>query len=131
MIKPYLSLQGDQAQCIGETFPLTLTDTQSTEVLTGYLNRLTSNISTLYNLNKAVASISWANLNINIKTAVLEMAKYNMNSNFIGSTFWTNFLFNNFKLMSSELKSNYTQYNCPECLHSAQLIDSVTTTCDK
>lgn len=131
MIKPYLSLQGSKAQCVSTVFPLTLTDTQSNTVLTGYLSRLTSNISTLYNANKASFSLLWADLNINIKTAVLEMAKYNINSNFIGSTFWTYFLFNNFLMMSNELKANHSTYNCPECLHSAYLIDSVTTRCNK
>jgi hypothetical protein len=101
MIKPYLTLQGSKAQCVSSVFPLTLTDTQSSTVLTGFLSRLTSNISTLYNANKASFSLLWADLNINIKTAVLEMAKYNMNNNFVGSTFWTYFLFNNFLMMSN------------------------------
>lgn len=59
------------------------------------------------------------------------MAKYNMNENFVGGTFWNNFLFNNWVAMSSELKSNNSQSTCPECLHSAYLIDSVTTRCNK
>lgn len=54
-----------------------------------------------------------------------------MNLNFLASTFWSNFLFNNWATMSSELKSNNSQSTCPECLHSAYLIDSVTTRCNK
>ncbi len=59
------------------------------------------------------------------------MAKYNMNKDFLGSSFWNNFLFNNWADMSSELKAEHSSTGCPECLHSAYLIDSVTTTCNK
>jgi hypothetical protein len=59
------------------------------------------------------------------------MAKYNMNTNFVSSSFWTAYLLNNFTPMSTELKTSYTQLNCRECLHSAYLIDSVTSTCNK
>jgi len=131
MIKPYLNLQGSKAQCVSKIFPLVLTDTQSNEVLVGYLNRLVSNLSTTYNTNKFIASLVWSNVNINIKTAVLEMAKYNMDNNFLGSTLWTNYLFNTFATMSIELKTNNTLSSCPECIHSAYLIDSVTSTCNK
>jgi len=100
MIKPYLGSQGSKAQCVSSVFPLTLTDTQSNTVLTGYLNYKTSNIQTTYITNKANFSLLWADLNINIKTAVLEMAKFYMNTNFYAGTFWSNFLFNNWALMS-------------------------------
>jgi hypothetical protein len=100
-IKPYLGLTGSSAQCVSSVFPLQLTDAQSVTMMNGYLNRVTANLSTIYNANRASYALTWANLNINIKTAVLEMAKYNMNQNFLGGTFWNNFLFNNWALMSS------------------------------
>lgn len=130
-IKPYLGLSASSAQCVSKVFPLQLTDVQSVTLLTGYLNRLVANLSTIYNANKLSSAPTWANLNINIKTAVLEMAKYNMNVNYLASTFWNNFLFNNWVDMSNELKANNSQNTCPECLHSAYLIDSVTTRCNK
>jgi hypothetical protein len=130
-VKPYLGLSGASAQCVSNVFPLQLTDTQSSTLLTGYLNRLVFNLSTIYNANKVSYAPAWASLNINIKTAVVEMAKYNINQNFIGGSFWNSFLFNNWVAMSSELKSNDSQSACPECLHSAYLIDSVTTRCNK
>jgi hypothetical protein len=61
----------------------------------------------------------------------LEIAKMNMNNNFLGSNFWTNFQFNNWVFMSKELKNNYVNDKCIECLRSAYLIDSVTTRCNK
>lgn len=130
-IKPYLGLTGSSAQCVSSIFPLQLTDAQSITLLTGYLNRVVSNLSTIYNANRISSAPTWANLNINIKTAVVEMAKYNMNQNFLGGSFWKNFLFNNWAAMSSELKGNNVQNSCPECLHSSYLIDSVTTRCNK
>ena len=100
-VKPYLGLNSSAAQCVSSVFPLNLTDTQSTTLLSGFLNRITANLSALYNANKASYAPTWASLNINIKTAVVEMAKYNMNGNFIAGTFWKNFLFNNWALMST------------------------------
>lgn len=130
-IKPYLGLTGSSAQCVSSVFPLQITDAQSVTLLTGYLNRVVANLSTLYNANRISSAATWANLNINIKTAVVEMAKYSMNQNFLGGTFWKNFLFNNWAAMSSELKASDANNSCPECLHSAYLIDSVTTRCNK
>jgi hypothetical protein len=130
-IKPYLGLSGSTAQCVSNVFPLQLDDTQSVTLLKGYLDRVVANLSIIYNANKISTAPTWANLNINIKTAVVEMAKYNMNQNFLGGTFWNSFLFNNWVSMSSELKTNNSQNGCPECLHSAYLIDSVTTRCNK
>lgn len=70
-IKPYLGLSPSTAQCVSNVFPLQLTDTQSTTMMTGYLNRLTANLSSIYNAKRASYAPTWANLNINIKTAVL------------------------------------------------------------
>jgi len=70
-IEPYLSGAATNYQCVGSAFPLTLTATESSTVLTGYLNRLTSNLTAYYNANKASYATAWADLNINIKTAVL------------------------------------------------------------
>jgi hypothetical protein len=115
MIKPYLGAQGATVKCISTAFPLILTDAQSNTVMMGFLNRLVANLSTLYGAKKAGTSIAWADININIKTAVIQMAKYNMNTNFAGSSFWTNFLANNWTQMSSELYTNHTNTNftCP------------------
>jgi hypothetical protein len=41
------------------------------------------------------------------------MAKYNMNKNFLGGSFWNNFLFNNWAKMSSELKAEHKSTDCP------------------
>lgn len=54
-----------------------------------------------------------------------------MNTDFIGGSFWSNFQFNNWAQMSSELKDQYTSQACLECLRSAYLIDSVTIRCNK
>ena len=116
---------------MSNVFPLQLTDTQSVTLLNGYLNRLVANLSIIYNANRISSAAAWANLNINIKTAVLEMAKYNMNVNFLAGSFWNNLLFNNWPSMSSELKTSNVNNSCPECLHSSYLIDSVTTRCNK
>ena len=130
-IEPYLGVAGSKVQCVSSIFPLQLSDAESITLLSGYLNRVVTNLSTLYNADKISSAPTWSNLNINIKTAVLEMAKYNMNDNFIGGTFWNSFLFNNWPAMSTELKNNDVNNSCPECLHSAYLIDSVTTRCNK
>lgn len=100
-------------------------------MLTGYLNRLVANLSAVYAATKAAYAKDWADININIKTAVLETAKYYMNTDFTSSTFWTNFQYNNWALMSSELKDTYQNAKCLECLRSAYLIDSVTVRCNK
>jgi hypothetical protein len=130
-IKPYLSGAATNYQCVGSAFPLTLTAAESTTVLTGYLNRLASNLTTYYNANKASYATAWADLNINIKTAVIEMGKYWMNTDYYGGTFWSNFQYNSWAAMSTELKTNYVNNNCLECLRSAYLIDSVTIRCNK
>lgn len=56
---------------MASAFPLTLTAAESTTVLTGYLNRLVTNLTAVYAAGKASYSTVWADLNINIKTAVL------------------------------------------------------------
>ena len=131
LIAPYLGTQGDRAQCLSKYFPLILTDTQSNSVMTGYLARLSTNLSTIYNSNKAASSKVWSSLSINIITSVLEMAKIHMNDNFITTTLWSNFLKNDWKLMSLELKQNYTSNHQLAYLHCGQLIDSATTTYNK
>ncbi len=120
-------------KCVSDAFPLVLTDTQSNNAMIGFLNRLVTNLSNAYGGSKSVLSLAWVDININIKTAVIEMAKYNMNTHFLTSTFWNNFLTNNWSSMSSELYTNHTNtnYSCPECLRSAYLIDSVTIPCNK
>jgi len=100
-LRPYLGLSPSAAICVSNVFPLQLTDSQSVALLNGYLNRLVSNLSTIYNANRITSAPTWSNLNINIKTAVLEMAKYNMNVNFLAGSFWSNFLFNNWPAMSN------------------------------
>jgi len=40
-------------------------------LLSGYLNRVATNLSAIYNADKTLNSKSWANVNINIKTAVI------------------------------------------------------------
>lgn len=101
--------------------------------MVGFLNRLATNLSTFYGASKASQSLAWAEVNINIKTAVIEMVKYNMNTDYLASAFWNNFLANSWSSMSSELYTNHTNtnYTCPECLRSAYLIDSVTIPCNK
>ena len=63
--------QASNYQCVASAFPLTLTAAESTTVLTGYLNRLVTNLTAVYAAGKASYSTVWADLNINIKTAVL------------------------------------------------------------
>lgn len=130
-IKPYLSAPGSTLQCVGTAFPLILTASESNSVLSGFLNRLVTNLTGIYSTNKASYALSWGDININIKTAVLETAKYYMNFDFISGSFWTNFQYNNWALMSSELKDTYQNAKCLECLRSAYLIDSVTVRCNK
>ena len=71
LIKPYLGSYGMGAQCLSSFFPLILTDTQSSSVLSGYLSVLTSNLSSVYTTKKAVSSVSWSNLYMNVITSVL------------------------------------------------------------
>ena len=85
----------------------------------------------LYNNNRANSTSNWTELNINIKTAVIEMAKHYMNEDFTGGTFWNAFLINDWPTMSNNLKSVHSSSACLECLRSAYLIDSVTTRCNK
>ena len=59
------------------------------------------------------------------------MAKHDMNTDFTGSAFWTAFLSNDWTTMSNTLKTTHSTSTCLECLHSAYLIDSVTTRCNK
>jgi hypothetical protein len=70
-VQPYLQAQGSRAQCLSNFFPLTLTDAQSDELMNDYLIRLSSNISTLYNAQKAASSLAWSSLPFNTITAVL------------------------------------------------------------
>ena len=92
-------------QCVSSSFPLILTATESTTFLGGYLGRLVTNLTTTYASGKASYATIWTDLNINIKTAVLQMGKHWMNINYVGSNFWSNFQYNNWVLMSSELKT--------------------------
>ena len=93
--------QASNYQCVSSAFPLTLTAAESTTVLTGFLNRLVTNMTATYAAGKASYATPWADLNINIKTAVIEMGKYWMNTNFLGDNFWSNFQYNNWALMST------------------------------
>lgn len=108
LITPYLGSQGERAQCLSNYFPLVLTDSQSSTVMNGYLARLSSNLSSIYNANKGSSSMVWSALSRNIITAVLEVAKINMNYNFITTNFFQNMLRNDWTAMSQELKQNYT-----------------------
>lgn len=76
-------------------------------MLTGFLNRLVTNLTAVYAANKASYALTWADININIKTAILETAKYYMNAGFTGGPFWSNFQYNNWALMSAQLKTEY------------------------
>ena len=105
---PYLGAEGSRATCLSNFFPLVLTDTQSNTFLTGFLSRLTSNLSTIYTSNKQASSLAWSSLNINIITAILEIAKLQMNNNFVSTQFWSHLLANDWTAMSSDLQLNYT-----------------------
>ena len=131
LITPYLNAAGSRATCLSNFFPLVLTDTQSDTMMNGYLSRLNSNLSTQYDANKAAASVNWANLNINIITAVLELGKLQMNGDFVGTTAWTHLLSNDWPALSSDFMATYSSTNQSEYLHSAYLINSATTTYDK
>ena len=131
LVTPYLGASGSRATCLSNFFPLTLTDAQSSTFLSGYLTRLTANLSTIYNANKAASSVAWSALNINIITSVLEVAKMHMNDNIFTTPFWGYFLSNNWAGMSSDLKANYSSNRQQEYLHCAYLIDSVTTPANK
>ena len=73
---------------------------------------------------------TWANLNINIRTALL--SKLKDDKSLIGDTFfWANVCTNNFEAISEELKGNYSQEDDLLDLHEAYLIDSVTQECNK
>ena len=89
-----------------------MTATESTTVLTGFLDRLANNLTSAYTAGKASYALAWADINVNIKTAILETAKYYMNTDFLGGSFWSNFQYNNWALMSSELKQVYTNSKC-------------------
>lgn len=71
LITPYLGSQGERAKCLSNYFPLILTDSQSSTVMNGYLARLSTNLSSIYNANKGSSSVVWSSLSINIITAVL------------------------------------------------------------
>jgi hypothetical protein len=69
--------------------------------MNGFLSRLSVNLSAIYATKKANTSPSWSSLNINLITPVIQIAKMNMNGNFVGSTFWNNFLTGNYTAMSN------------------------------
>ncbi len=74
-IRPYLNLNGTEGRCGMRIFPLVVTPVESATVLQGYLNYLSGQIETLYNAQKSVALAVWTDLNINVRTAVLEAIK--------------------------------------------------------
>ena len=71
LVTPYLGAEGSRATCLSNFFPLVLTDAQSNTFLTGFLNRLTANLSATYNANKAGTSLPWSSLNMNLITGTL------------------------------------------------------------
>lgn len=128
-IAHYLNLTGLQAFYVLKAFPLTLTDAQTESFFQAYMGDFAFMVSMDYSIKRKIYSQTWANINVNIKTAVLQTAK--MQSDFTTSTFRNNLLRNNFSAMSAELKGNYNLTNGTAWLRSAYLIDSVTSVCNK
>ena len=112
IVQPFLGRHGTSASCLTKYFSLLLTDAQSTQVLSGYLNRQQTNLTTTYNSQKSGSSLTWSALNINIITAVLETAKYYVNANIYSTNFWSYLLSNRFDLMSGELKNISRNTSC-------------------
>ena len=131
LVTPYLNADATRASCLSNFFPLVLTDSQSNTFLTGFLNRLTSNLSTTYNTNKQASSVAWSSFNINLVTAILEVAKLQMNDNFQSTQFWSHLLDNNWSAMISDLQLNYSSTSRVEYLHSSYLVEAATTVYNK
>jgi hypothetical protein len=131
LVTPYLGANGSRATCLSNFFPLILTDTQSDTFMNGFLTRLASNLSALYNANKAGSSLSWASLPTNIVTAVLEVAKLQMNANFLASSAWSLLLGNNWIGLASDFRASYGSLGKVEYLRCAYLVESVGVTYNK
>jgi hypothetical protein len=69
-IKHYLNLPAPEAKCGMKVFPLTLTAPESDLFFTNYMNILLNEIKTKYAAQKLNGTLAWADMNINIKTAV-------------------------------------------------------------
>jgi hypothetical protein len=94
------------------------------------MNSLATNAKTLYTSKQKTNTSTWVNLNINVKTALLETLKENLT--LMGnSNFWNYFLSNNFASMSTYLKQQYNQTNQTLQLHSAYMIDSTLGVCNR
>lgn len=93
------------------------------------MTNLTSYAQTQYMASKALASQNWADININIKTAVLQSLKESWAKIETGNILWQSFLTNDYRKMSDTLKDEYRVSNEKEKLHTAYLIDSVISTC--
>lgn len=95
-IKPYIGAHGDTAKCGMLLFPLTLTPTESKEVLDGFMTVLNTKVSTAYNSDRNTSSSqAWSAININIRTAVLQKfqsSPYKIRN----STMWTKLVANQY-----------------------------------
>lgn len=74
-IKHYLNLTASEAKCAMKVFPLTLTAAESDIFFESYMNRLISQIKSKYLAQQMSGTLQWADININIKTALLEVIK--------------------------------------------------------
>lgn len=84
------------------------------------MTQLVSSIKTKYTAEKITGTRTWADLNINVKTAVSEIIKED--KSLLSSGFWDDFKYNNFSEMSDYLKSEFRKTNELTYLRSAYMI---------
>lgn len=95
-IKPYLNLQGDTAKCGMSLFPLTLLANESSYFLDKTMTNLQTQVINQYNADRDIlATKTWGDININIRTAVL--SKLQDTPALLGnSVLWTKVCLNEF-----------------------------------
>lgn len=73
-----------------------LTSNQSKEILDGYINQLVANTTIAYNADRsASATQAWTDININIRTAIIQ--KFKANKTMIrNSTIWSKLVINDY-----------------------------------
>ena len=106
-IRPYIREQGQCAFCGIKMFNLELTPSESEEFFKGYMDLLTDTASKLYGEKRINGTLEWRDVNINVKTAVLQTMKEKTFVPKVGEPFWDAFFINDFNLMSEELKMMY------------------------
>ena len=93
------------------------------------MNNLLTQIKTKYASEKISTSKSWADINVNIRTAISEVMKED--KTLLSGAFWDDFRWNNFTEMANYLKDKFRETDKLYYLRSSYLIDSVSKRCNK